>query len=205
MTTEGSPINTQGETATSIKSEFDNGKIYLLTFKSKTTKLRHQQIGFLSDRLKKISKTYLVVRETNKQDDKYHFHAVYKSTKHPPKSWFIKGVHMDVRKVGEYEHKAFPIEDFTAWSFNKQEHEDMIHYGEMTSKDLNKLKLQRRLNQVITRHLARKDHIDRVYAYITKELEKPKQYTNYILSIRGIMKKLNYQLSPSMSCPLALP
>ena len=192
MTTEGSPIQDRGETAPSIKSQFDNGNIYLLTFMSNDQNSRRQEIGYINDKVKKISKTYFIVRERNKQNDKFHFHCIFKAIKKPGRAFFQKGCHVDVRKVGERELKCrFNLEaEILPYCFSTQEIEDQIAHGVFTRSHYHQQLEKKRVHDILSRHMARKTHIDKTYAYITKELMKPRQYENYILSIRGKMKEL---------------
>lgn len=162
-----------------------NGDVRFLTLKGCDKK--HQKIGYVNDKCRKISKTYVIIRERNKKTDGYHFHALLKVIKQPPPSWFTKGVHINLQTVGRRHFRS--IHDLTK--------KDIFEYSDVCP--VEELKAQYLLDKVdnkINVVVKRDTDIDRVLSYMAKEMEFPAQYTDYILSIRGKMMTLGQPVSP---------
>lgn len=62
---------------------------------------KFNSIGKVSDHLRKISKNYFVIKELDANKASNHFHAIFEHKGPVRKSWFRKGVHMNVFKVGK--------------------------------------------------------------------------------------------------------
>lgn len=92
MTNEVSPIET-------IKPFFlKKTKLYFITIKG--AKKTHWKIDYARKKLRRISDSFVLVREPNVQKEGYHFHALISLTvPEIPKNWYQKGVHFNVQKV----------------------------------------------------------------------------------------------------------
>jgi len=166
----------------SIGELFETSPVFFLTFKSEKTK--HQSINFIDKLCKKLSSTYLIIREKNKVNEGYHFHALFKSVKTPPKRWFIKGVHMHLRQVGRSAVKSkivYPPPNV----ISRREIQDAYLEG--------LINLEVRNDEIMNRHifprqlkkLKLRENVDRLLLYMSKEAELPVQYHDYILCVGG--------------------
>lgn len=159
---------------------------------------RHQKIGFFADRLKKISKDFLITREVNKIVEGYHFHALAKLTKKPPKNWYRKGIHMHCQELGDLSRKAkdpkasgrlackvqIPtqkeVEEYVYLLDSPDDAEVLVDYG---------MAKMRQHTQRQRRKAKHSGHVRRVLKYILKD--KPtRQYIDYILLSKGSNLKL---------------
>ncbi len=137
----------------------------------KGDKPKEQTIGFWSDKIRKISKNFYIVRESNKTKNGYHFHAlVALELDDIKKSWFIKHTHINVKTIGDVNPSL------TTPSFpDSQEEEEFLIHGDDPSYDLSDrlvaiflYKQKTKLAQTQTknkRHL----HVDRILSYMDKE------------------------------------
>lgn len=149
-----------------------------MTFKS--PKPKHQKIDFVRKLLYKVSKTFLIVREKNKMVEGYHYHAIFKKIKVPPKSWYIKGVHMNLRKIGT---------SLTMQSnyLTKKDLQDVPAPPQITKENLIDISLKQVRSVVIKNHMKTQNDLDimRVLNYLSKEIDDPIQYEDYVLICRG--------------------
>lgn len=173
------------------KKSFDSvsADYRFLTFRGPDAK--HQKIDFVVKLCKTISSTYLVVREKNKRTEGYHFHAIVRVDKSPiPKSFFKKGCHVNLQLIGRKEayvgmpqvHHSFTgkdIADMYECTDSKEEAQER-HNAIIMEKAIKKHKKERKIS----------DSVDRVLRYMSKELEMPCQFTDYVY----VVSKKNVKL-----------
>lgn len=170
---------------TEVKSHFMKGDIRFLTLRGH--KAKEQKIGYVNDLLRKISRTYLIVRERNRQKDGYHFHAIVKVVKVPKKTWYRKGVHMNLKRVGYLVPKPN--------TFSKQQMQDNVaglsfEDSKRVLTEMSKCNVDDYIQRQEQVYVVRDVDIDRVLHYMAKEMEMPCQYTDYIWSKQGKQCKL---------------
>uniref|UniRef100_UPI004047D0B4 hypothetical protein n=1 Tax=Polynucleobacter sp. TaxID=2029855 RepID=UPI004047D0B4 len=127
---------------------------------------------------KKVAKTYIIVREANKKTTGYHFHAILKLHTIPKKNWFIKGVHMNLQRVGSY-CGNYP------YGLSQLETLEYLHAYPMATPEVFEEKQDNLINKRADTSQRLYDHVGRVLKYMSKDLEFPAQYTDYIISIHG--------------------
>lgn len=149
-----------------------------LTFRSPTK----QTIGKVSDHLRKISDEFFLVREEDKRiAGSYHFHAIAKLKNEPPRSWYTKGTHINLKKIGRSDSTVgmvLPPPDYTSEEKSKiAEHCEPQVIDEIM------------FAHVLTKHLKRSrmsQNMERVKAYIMKDFQPThKRYVDYILMLGG--------------------
>lgn len=134
-----------------------------------------------------IANSYIIVREANKTKDGYHFHALLKVTKEPPKSWFKKGVHMNLKKVGRpqtMEGFVPPVPLPTNREVHEAQRDEVI-----TPEHLEELYFQKAYIKSKREQIKRKN-VERILIYMSKELDMPIQYKDYQL----VISKKNYKI-----------
>ncbi len=155
----------------------------MVTIKSKPdAHVRTQKISYWSDRLRKISKSFYIVREKNKLNNGYHFHAIV-SLNEPDisKGWFKKGIHIHVKTIGNVNGQplAKPI-----YPENSEEANHML-YGDEPLSVMDRIIIDehRRLEQSRkAKHSKNKKtlHVDSVLAYLNKDRTiLSSQFTDY--------------------------
>jgi len=159
-----------------LKDDYLLGDVRFLTFKG--TAKKHQSIGFINDKCRKISSTYSIVREANKATPGYHFHAILKCNTAPKKSWFIKGVHMNLQRVGK------PL-TAVSYPLNLKEVSQCLYFFPETAATLYAEQLDYKLDQVMEKFTQKSEDLDKILTYMSKELEHPIQFTDYIISRKG--------------------
>jgi len=164
-----------------LKPDYLSGDVRFFTFKG--TEKKHQRIGFVNDKCRKISNTYVIVREANKKTEGCHFHALLKVHTPPKQSWFIKGVHMNLKKVG------YSLTQRTNGLNLKEVLEYSGHCPELAKTLMDDLVLEK-VDHQIEKCMKRDDHVENCLLYISKDMEFPAQYTDYIISNRGKMATL---------------
>lgn len=159
---------------TSYNDVFSPENSYFLTLKGPDAK--HQKIGYVNDLLRKVSSTYLVVREKNKISDGYHFHAIAKMEKKPPATWYKKGVHMKLQKIGSPEKLPedwkIPIPYLSRRTLSDMRE----HYEDNVIIDY----LMEKTARVSLAKMRKNTQIEKVLRYMSKDLDMPMQYTDYI-------------------------
>lgn len=156
---------------------------YFLTVKGPDAK--HNKIGYVNDLCRKISKTYIIVRETNKTTPGNHFHALLRLDKPPPKSWFKKGVHMNLQKVGGVPQGVTyqtPMPGLTQNEISLMYHLDDADVAIAYVEDMIFEKLKKKMKKAT--------HIEKVLKYCSKDLNMPMQYTDYIYVVKSKQVKL---------------
>lgn len=159
--------------------------LYFYTFKALTKKPRHQTIGWASDHMKKISNHYYIVREKNLATDGFHFHVICSRFKEPHKGWFIKGMHINTRKVGDKKPRVpdYPLSQ-----------DEDLHNQELERERLKPLNEDEHLiDQAASKHktsvlrvkgkIRKIAHVERLVVYMNKDcdVDGPKiQYTSFI-------------------------
>jgi len=163
-----------------------SGDLRFLTLKGEG---KYQKIDTVRRLCAKIAKSYIIVRERNKIIEGYHFHALLKVEKEPTKSWFKKGVHMNLKKVGRpqtMEGFRLPMPEITV-----REKKEALYEGTLTPEDVEDM-MVKDLEKKVRKQCAQRRHVDRILLYMSKELELPAQYLDYILVIGG--KNLKIQI-----------
>jgi len=154
------------------------GDYRFLTFKGVASK--HQKIGFVSDLCRKVSGTFIVVRERNKKSEGYHFHAIMMMQNEPPKSWFKKGIHMNLQRIGKNGNgNGNVIPDI----MNAKECMDACQTE--SGKEMVETQIMERAFAQSHRAVKHRDAVGRVLSYMEKEMEYPSQYTDYVFYLRG--------------------
>lgn len=168
-----------------VKPFFMKGDIRFLTLRGHKSK--EQRIGYVNDLLRKISSTYLIVREKNHSNDGFHFHAIVKVHTVPKKAWYRKGVHMNLKRVGYLIPKP---NTFTA----RHMHDNLAGLEIDDAKRVLVAMSESNLDDYVQRatdvYVVRDSDISRVLCYMEKEMEMPCQYVDYIWSKRGKQCKL---------------
>ncbi len=83
-----------------VRSKFVSKPVcYFFTIRG--VKPREQKLSYWSDRLRKISQTFLIVCENDSKGKGKHFHALASLKElSPPKAWFKKGVYINAKRIG---------------------------------------------------------------------------------------------------------
>lgn len=148
----------------------------LLTVKSD----KYQTIEKIRKMCHKVSNTYFIVRESNKKQSGYHFHAILKIATEPPKRWYKKGVHINLLKIGRNNGPPKPLPMFPE---SKSTLARELYDGEITQQEHDD-KLIKVMLEKSQRNLRILNQIRCVVKYMFKELKVPRLYENYILVIR---------------------
>lgn len=172
---------------------FLNGDIRFLTLKGPPDNKKLQNINNIDKMCKKVAKTYIIVREANKKTSGYHFHAILKLHTVPKKNWFIKGVHMNLQHIGAY-CSNYP------YALSQLESLDYLHFVPEAKPEVYDAKEANLLNKRTDTSQRLYDHVHRVLKYMSKELEFPAQYTDYIISIHGKNQAIS-TLSETLQLP----
>lgn len=163
---------------TYLDDHFLNGDIRFLTLKGPPDKKKYQSINTVDKLCRKVAKTFIIVREANKKTSGYHFHAILKLRTIPKKNWFIKGVHMNLQRVGTYcSNYSYALNQLESLEHLYLVPEDRPVAMETKNSNL----LNKRSDTSYRLH----EHVSRVLNYMSKDLELPIQYTDYIISLRG--------------------
>lgn len=160
-----------------VRRHFVDGQCYLFTFKSINPK---HEINFVNRLCKKVSKTYIIVRERNKITEGYHYHAILKMSSLPPRKWYTKGIHMNLKRIG--------VSRRVKGLFSKKEVHDLASGCSENPEDLMGVVEDGLVDKVIADRGVddvRAVHVDRTLNYLSKEMEMPAQYSDYIFSVRG--------------------
>ncbi len=135
----------------------------------------------------KLSKTLIVVRERNKKTEGFHYHALVKNAVYPKKTWFKKGVHMNVKRVGIAETKiVYP----PVVQISNKEWEKAVDHGLATKEEYEDHLIGIRLDKAV-KLIKKMSHTMRVLHYMSKEMEMPAQYTDYMYVLKGKNTKLS--------------
>lgn len=159
-----------------------SGDVRLLTVKSTTDKL--SKISQIHKHLMKISNTYLITRENNKKTAGFHYHAVLKVQKEPSKSWFKKGIHMNLLKIGRYNGEIEGLNPPLSLEPSIKQLVREAEDGETTIDEVTS-EVMKRTAERSMKNQERIKHIKRALDYILKELTCPEQYVNYQFVIKG--------------------
>lgn len=124
----------------------------------------------------------------NKISEGYHFHALIAVDKEPHASWYKKGVHMHLQKVGYKPPEGapqatIPIPPLTENELS--EYLSVIDKKEEKSEEVVSHTLAKAYEKIVKMD-KRERHVKRVISYMEKEIEGvPKQYEDYILFVGG--------------------
>lgn len=180
-------------------------RLRFITIKSLLDNEKHQKIGYWSDRLRKISSNFYIIAEKNNNSSKNHYHALVSVDNNEiPKSWYLKGVHIMDKPVGNLGEPSKPV---IPESLEESEH---IIYGSVCSPTLGSKKSELLLERIFTlelhkmknrarvRHSTNRKiwHIESVMSYLNKELDIPSQYFNYILIINKMSHRIGRRRAP---------
>jgi hypothetical protein len=130
-----------------------------------------------------VSNTYLIVRESNKENDFYHTHVIAILTKtNLPKSWFRKGIHIKVQELSSISKKAMPINRCIPIRFSEEDLQDAGDDPLQVSLiELELLEQKVRDSKIKCRKdIKRLPHVQRILEYMSKDIEVLDQYVNYI-------------------------
>lgn len=145
---------------------------------------KFQRVQQVSKHLQKISKTYLIVREKNKQNDYYHFHALVKVDTPPTKNWFRKGVSFQLKKVGKPDKPLAVIPENTVIT-QRELHEMRSEGMEAEATEIRERQVLDRVMDTGLKSISRKKHVDRLLTYMGKEMKDPIQYIDYMYLLQG--------------------
>lgn len=151
---------------------------------------RCQQIGFVADKCRKVSKTYFIVKEKNKDQPGYHFHALLKLDKKPSRGWYKKNVHMYMKQLGTCtcicdgesvgEGIVNPAPSLTSITQN-----DVYEADGKLDEEYSMQQLDRML-ATADKQVRHKKDLDRVVNYMFKEYQSTHtQYRDYVLVVGG--------------------
>lgn len=148
-----------------LAKHFNTGDVRLLTLRG--IKPSQQKLNFVSKLVSKIANTYVIVRERNKKTEGYHFHALLKVSTPPKPSWFKKGVHMHIARIG---HCPLRVDFPTNQEF---------HDFKELAPDASAAMEEKQVSNLIYKAQSRNTDVLKVLKYISKELEMPIQYHDY--------------------------
>lgn len=174
----------------SLENQFITGNVQFLTVRGHQPK--HQKIEFIRKMCAKIANTYLIVREKNKKGNSgYHFHVILKQVNKPNKSWFKKGLHINLKQVRAKLYLS--SHTFSDRELNTMAFED----GEKGHTIINQLKNEKNVDRE-KRALKKlpltsvdRTSVRKILNYMSKEAYMPIQYQDYIY----IKSKKNVRLS----------
>lgn len=164
------------------KSLSESTRLYFITVKDMARgNPRRQKANFVHDLLKRDSDHYLIVREKNKINDGYHFHAVFSArNEHVSCEWRRKGVHIQVKKLGDLNKRDpdFPHTQIL-WAHDQDLKEaDIKDRGEIVVMASNMVASAKARVRAKTN---KEGHVGRCVTYMMKEMpENPQLYVNYI-------------------------
>lgn len=165
-------------------AHFEKGKAFFLTYKGDG---KHQLMDTVVKRLKKVSNTFLVIREKNKIAMGYHYHALFKlksDMKNISKRWFRKGVHMHLVDLQESKSTLASF-DYGDWKKDKLKNDTSMNENEIA-----KLKLQIEMSKLykkkykLEKRSKKQSTIEKILKYMSKEAQNPLQYTDYVFIYR---------------------
>lgn len=160
---------------------FSSSESYFLTFKSQNKK---HTLDFVRKLCSKVSNTYLICREANKQNDGYHYHAIIKKQDVIAEKWFVKGVHMRVYKVGDRKPFLGPKVYGDRCLYEMFEEEIREHMPYIEEEVINRKVVNG------TYRVQRDRHTERVVDYITKEQgDQSLLYIDYTFIVKGKQHK----------------
>lgn len=143
-----------------------------------------QKIGKVNDLIRRVSDTYFIVRELNKEIDGYHFHAIVSQRKDIKPNWFRKGIHINVQNIGDKKgHKPNIPECEAEVNIRK--------YGSVDVPDGDDRIIADHINSAIqkkradTRKNVKYSHLTRTLEYMYKELMVPIPFDNVIIKDPG--------------------
>lgn len=154
-----------------------NADYRMLTFRSDDP--RHQRVGFINNLCRKIANTFFIVREADHKKAGWHFHAMLKVVKEPTYTWFIKGVHMHLTKIGKADSNIGrlppPINP------TREEIATMLHWEPEKYAEVELSVLQAAFSKTVKQRRM-DDNKSKVCQYLLKEVSgNPVQYVDYIL------------------------
>lgn len=165
---------------------YDSNDVRVLTLKHEN----YQNIDKVAKHVKKISDTFFLVREKNKKDVGYHYHAILVVKKEPPRSWFRKGVHIHLTKLGRFTQdlKGFvpPIPEM-----NSRDISEVNSHDPQEAEAILIDKVARQTYLKFQKKEQRLKYVRGVIKYLTKEFINPIQYVDYVYQIGRTNHTLN--------------
>ncbi len=154
----------------------------------------YQDMDKVCKHVKKISNTFLIVRERNKRTEGFHFHAILLLAKEPHKGWYKKGLHLNLQKLSTAVAKQRGNVGMCMQPplVGGRDIKDATDLKEL--KEIQGVVEDQVIDDVIKRSVAGrrlKEHIVRCLRYMSKELEFPIQYYDY----QYMIKNKNYTIN----------
>lgn len=144
---------------------------------------RGQKIGYVNDMVRKIADKYFIIREKNKQNDGFHFHALLSQKRDIKPNWFRKGVHIHVNSFNSPFNGVIPESAMEA---------DVLKYGEAILEHMpveeialvDSIVKERQKIQRLKCMSRKEKRLNRVVNYMEKDwTDTHSQYLDYILKI----------------------
>lgn len=157
-------------------------RLVFVTVKSQS--MAYQKIGKINDMLRRVATHYFIVREKNKQNDGFHFHALVSLRKDMKPNWFRKGVHINVKPVNNNKVGMFPTSEeehyFSKYGFNM----DVPLEDKVIIDTVAKCKAKDRMRVCLGR---KGQHIERTVNYMFKDFKADdfREYVHYIYTDFG--------------------
>ena len=141
-------------------------------------------VSKVADKCRKVADTFFVIRENDKKGEGYHYHAIMRMNKEPPKSWYTKGVHINLKKIGRpqtTDGMVLPMGGSTA----QDDLEHLHHCPEdrpLVEEEILKRSLDKHLKKT-----ARLKNVERVLQYMSKDYQdrSPVRYVDYAYVYNG--------------------
>jgi len=135
-------------------------------------------ISKVADKCRKVADTFFVIRENDKKGEGYHYHAILRMIKEPPRSWYTQGVHVNLKKIG----RAQTLVGMKLPQPNPTAQEDLEQLI-LSPEDLPRIE-QRLIDVALAKSVkrtARLKSIERVLQYMSKDYQDraPIQYQDY--------------------------
>lgn len=168
---------------TKFVESFLPGKSYFLTVKSPSPK--HWTIGWMRSIIKKWSTRYYVIREKNKDQPGYHFHAVLQLDGPPPSRFYKKGIHMHLLRVaapsdGKGVVNTIGMVVAAPQNFNGNELEEIRHHDPEWAQTVQHEQIMDTIYKTHDKRNRKAEHLARLYTYMHKEAADPVQFVDYL-------------------------
>lgn len=176
----------------SLVDEFTTGKAVFLTVRDPKGK-RYQSVSQMSDHVKKVANTYIIVMEKNKKIEGHHMHVLLKEVKPPAHGFFTKGCHVNYRYVGSREACGLPPYEGPRPDpvvFTRRDYADAAAVGDVETMEVIEQQNEDKVITRLTKKTTHRHHIERVLNYMSKDLYLPAQYHDYIY----VKAKKNHKL-----------
>lgn len=159
------------------REPFLTGNPFYITLRG--ARPREQKMDWCVKHMKKISSTFVVVREKNKKAEGYHFHVLAKLKKVPHKGWYKKGVHIYVNRVYSYSQAKYVFTGRERFELSCDDDEESF-IESVHLDDIMKNAEKKMIEQV-----RREAHVKKILHYMSKDLDMPILYVDYQYILRG--------------------